>query len=544
MNQEKKSLLGGEAVNSMEASPIYQDDDDYGVKEPSTTFKSRVKEKINKYQSIISIVIMILINFLDYVTFAIVFPSLLYYIQHLGGTEGFYGYCLTAYSLAQAVFAPILGYWANARSFREVMLVSLVLEVVASIFYAIAQEKWTVLACRIVLGIAAGSSAVTKAYLSAVTTTKNRTIVMTLVTAAQTLGFIAGPGFGFFFTLVNIKVSESPFRIEFNEYTLTGWFSGALGVVCCLLTFFFLLEPKKNVLKKKYRKRGMLTEHDKTLLTTKQQAKPAPDTSIVLDDLDDLVDQPDDDKKKKVYIKKKVRRLRRKSKEYIQWIPVLVMIFCWFTSTVSFTIFESLAAAISKDLFGWGVRENSIMWMGTAVTSIISMVFFMGYYPIAGLIKKVTKIPVIPDPLMLILTFCVMLLSLFFFNAWDGTLEEWRYILGAVVLSIGFPANQSLITSIYSKVLDENNQGTWMGYMTTCGAVSRIAAPLIALFIYSNIQFTWVFIIAEMIMVTSIILVIFGYCFIKTHPSQLVHVEESLPSPVLDEDDIEEQLSS
>lgn len=87
-----------------------------------------------------------------------------------------------------------MGWWANRRPVREVLIVSLLLGVGGNILYCWSPNQWVVLAARGIVGMGAGNVGVCRAYAAHATTAKDRTAFMANLSAAQTFGFVVGPG--------------------------------------------------------------------------------------------------------------------------------------------------------------------------------------------------------------------------------------------------------------------------------------------------------------------------------------------------------------
>jgi len=104
----------------------------------------------NKYRK--SVWIMILVNLLDNINFAIVIPSLWPYIQSLRGSKDLYGFCVAAYSLMQFLSAPLYGFLSNYIPYRFIFIFTLSVETVSCILYALAQNPMMILIARLIAG--------------------------------------------------------------------------------------------------------------------------------------------------------------------------------------------------------------------------------------------------------------------------------------------------------------------------------------------------------------------------------------------------------
>lgn len=111
------------------------------------------------------------------------------------------GYVVGANPLAQMLFSPLLGWWANrAGSIRQPLLATLALFTAASAGYSalevlpVAARKHCLLASRFLVGVSTANIAACRSYVSAATRMDERTGAVSMVSLAQVLGFIVGPG--------------------------------------------------------------------------------------------------------------------------------------------------------------------------------------------------------------------------------------------------------------------------------------------------------------------------------------------------------------
>lgn len=142
--------------------------------------------------------IIFLIVFLDLLGFSFVIPLFPEYRDrfHLNATE--VALLNTSYSLAQFLFAPLLGRLSDRVGRRPVLAFSLLGSAVAFALFGAAQTAWLLFAARIVDGVTGGNIATAQAYVADVTTRENRAKGMGMVGAAIGLGFVLGPALGGF----------------------------------------------------------------------------------------------------------------------------------------------------------------------------------------------------------------------------------------------------------------------------------------------------------------------------------------------------------
>eukprot|EP01129_Flabellula_baltica_P009626 TRINITY_DN3957_c0_g1_i2.p1 TRINITY_DN3957_c0_g1~~TRINITY_DN3957_c0_g1_i2.p1 ORF type:complete len:394 (-),score=75.14 TRINITY_DN3957_c0_g1_i2:326-1474(-) len=281
-----------------------------------------------------SIFLMIFINFLSNVVFSIVLPSLPTFIGKLVLNGGYLnGWAVAVNSLGTFIASPIFGLWADKRTFREVMGVSLVVMVAGNIWYAIAGDIYSLLAARFVVGIAAANYAPAGAYLSYASSKKERTTVMSLYSGSTILGFICGPSFSL---LTSLPFFQFTFKIgmytfEFTDYTASGWVSAFFAFIglICIVGF---KEVKKTPERKKQIKASASMRSFRSLTQVSKTSIP---TSAV--------------------------------------IGCLFLTFCY---TTAFTIFETtgpLYTAADPSL-KWNILQNSELFLAISGISLASLI--------------------------------------------------------------------------------------------------------------------------------------------------------------------------
>lgn len=132
---------------------------------------------------------------LDLIGFGMILPLLPFYGQELHATPFQIGLLFSSYSLAQLVFAPLLGRLSDRVGRRPVLLVSLAGSVAAYLLFAAAGSFAVLLLARTLSGIVS-SYAIAQAYVADVSSREDRSKAMGLIGAAFGIGFVLGPSLG------------------------------------------------------------------------------------------------------------------------------------------------------------------------------------------------------------------------------------------------------------------------------------------------------------------------------------------------------------
>lgn len=150
----------------------------------------------------------------------------------------FMGYIVGANPLGQMLFSPLFGYWGNKRnSIRFPLLFSLFLFTISSSIYSSLEifpshAKWWMLGSRFLVGVSSANIAVCRSYLSAATRLSERTGAVSMVSLAQVLGFVVGPGLQAAVTPLGDRgIPLFNTKIHINMYTAAGWLNALMGII-------------------------------------------------------------------------------------------------------------------------------------------------------------------------------------------------------------------------------------------------------------------------------------------------------------------------
>ncbi len=149
-----------------------------------------------------------LLTFVNVLGFSILMPVLPFIVQDYGAPKWVYGLLLTFYSAFQFLGAPYLGAMSDGIGRKPVLIISqagtLLSWIVFSFailvpnvpFLGFALPLWIIAASRILDGITGGNTSVTNAYVSDITSRKEKSYIFGYLGGIAGLGMIVGPGIG------------------------------------------------------------------------------------------------------------------------------------------------------------------------------------------------------------------------------------------------------------------------------------------------------------------------------------------------------------
>ena len=164
-----------------------------------------------------------IIVFIDLLGFGLILPLLPFYADEFGATPFLVGLLTAIYAAAQLVGAPLLGRLSDRFGRRPILLISIFGTFLGFLLFGLAVPVGQKLAAllgmpsnqmvliilfisRALDGFTGGNISVAQAYITDVTTEKDRAKGLGLVGAAFGLGFVFGPAMGGFLSSYGFAV--------------------------------------------------------------------------------------------------------------------------------------------------------------------------------------------------------------------------------------------------------------------------------------------------------------------------------------------------
>ena len=149
-----------------------------------------------------------LLTLVNVLGFSILMPILPFVVEDYGAPEWVFGLLLTLYSAFQFVGAPYLGALSDSAGRKPVLLISQAGTLFSWIVFVIALSLpempiwglmlplWIIILSRVIDGITGGNTAVANAYISDITTRKEKSYIFGYLGGIAGIGMIIGPGVG------------------------------------------------------------------------------------------------------------------------------------------------------------------------------------------------------------------------------------------------------------------------------------------------------------------------------------------------------------
>jgi DHA1 family tetracycline resistance protein-like MFS transporter len=143
--------------------------------------------------------------FFDLLGFGIVIPFLPMYAERLGIGAGAIGLLLSAYSITQFIFAPLLGRLSDRIGRRPIIMLGLFGSSLSYLIYGFTDSFAGLLISRAVHGACAATISTAQAYVADTTEESKRAHAMGMIGAAFGLGFVLGPAVGGLLGTVSLR---------------------------------------------------------------------------------------------------------------------------------------------------------------------------------------------------------------------------------------------------------------------------------------------------------------------------------------------------
>ncbi|NIO44195.1 MAG: MFS transporter [Candidatus Aenigmarchaeota archaeon] len=170
--------------------------------------------------------------------FSLILPFLPFYAQEFNASPLVIGLLLTTFSFFQFLTAPIMGKLSDQYGRKPLLLISQFSTFIGFLILGFANSLWMLFLSRIVDGLFGSNFTIAQAYLSDISSKKERSKAFGISGVAFGFGFLVGPGLGGFL---------SQFSFQLPSFLAAG-----VSLVTLLIIFLFLPETIKRKEKIKF----------------------------------------------------------------------------------------------------------------------------------------------------------------------------------------------------------------------------------------------------------------------------------------------------
>ena len=170
--------------------------------------------------------------FIDMLGFGIIIPVLPIFTKELGAEDYQIGLIAMIYPIMNFFFAPLWGTLSDRYGRRPIILISVFITGLAYLVFAQVNGLVILFFSRMLSGIGSANISVAQAYISDVTSVKERTKSLGFLGAAFGIGFIIGPTIGGY-----LKSISAPGQVDWVGYVAAG-----MSFINLIMAYFMLPE--------------------------------------------------------------------------------------------------------------------------------------------------------------------------------------------------------------------------------------------------------------------------------------------------------------
>ncbi len=174
--------------------------------------------------------------FIDMLGFGIIIPILPIFTKELGAQDYQIGLIAMIYPIMNFFFAPLWGTLSDRYGRRPIILISVFITGLAYLVFAQVSGLAILFFSRMLSGIGSANISVAQAYISDVTSVKERTKSLGFLGAAFGIGFIIGPTIGGY-----LKSISAPGQVDWVGYVAAG-----MSFINLIMAYFMLPESMKE----------------------------------------------------------------------------------------------------------------------------------------------------------------------------------------------------------------------------------------------------------------------------------------------------------
>ena len=427
-------------------------------------------------QFICSFVVIYTLLFFNGCCFTAVAPSVPFYLEFLNAPPTFLGWVVSSYSLGQIFGSPLAGRLSNDLSSKRLLLISSYAGLFSSFLYAVAPGYVYVLLSRLLTGLSAGFELTTElTFIANNTSMSERTAFMASVTACNVLGFIVGPTLSSALAMLDLQI----LGLRIDQYTGPGWLLAAMFFLSLILLQLFFTDQTRLGAEPSCKETGLSDNNrSEKLLSSDNGADRVDDVEATIPQ--DSVYSGGDN-----YIAYEDDGPTQEPPPAL--LLVLILIFVQFSVMCGFSLLETITSPLVEDEFGWTVQDcNLLLTCG----GVFSLTVYLASLVASKRVQDRQQI-------LAALVFC----SFGFLLAVDWSRLDWvptqvlpplpyrtRFLISVGLVYGGFMTGRPILFALYSKLIPQQYQGQYLGWMVAGGSAARTLGPFFAVYFYYEIR--------------------------------------------------------
>ena len=404
----------------------------------------------------------------DITAFGMVIPLTPILARSFGEESLKIGLLISVYSMVQFILAPFWGRLSDSFGRRNILLLGFLGSALAHFYFAFSTDFEDIVISRLLAGFFGGNIVTASAYISDITSLKNRSKNLGLIGMAFGAGFTLGPSLGFLFILLGSQIGASPpFGVHFASMG-----AGFLCVLNFIFSYFFLTESlshKKNLKEFFFQKSPLFKRPSAGRLW---QAFNTPRLGVIL----------------------------------------LMSFTLWF----ALAHIEPVLILLVQDDFSWSKKMaySSFIYIG------LLMVLTQGWIVRRWIPKRGEKVVNSIGLIVMTLGLSLIGISSYFISVESSDFLSFGFMLlflGVTGFSIGYSLSSTCLNGAISLLSPAKQQGGVFGINQSLSSIARIIGPASGGWLYQNLNHQSPFLFAGFL---SLLILLIAVSFRKNFPNK------------------------
>lgn len=424
------------------------------------------------------------------INYAIVIPSLWFYLESFNAPYYFLGLGIAADSIVGLLVSPVVGKICDiTRQVKIIGSVTIFLDIAGSLVYSMPFHVYMPILGRCISGLGSGYVSALYGEVARVTTPDERTRIVTILEGVRLLGITIGPSFNLFLQSFDFYIGS--WRID--KRTAPGFF---MAIIWCLVLVIHLFTVYNLTKEYKDLEEEFHSNDSDGLNDNADDVKKLPsgygDARFSADDDDEDATMPDEVTYLdilKAQSLAKVEGSGEGSSSFCQGLKtafsrreLLVLFLTMYLVYFNQSSFETLAPLIGVELLDFDITQLSLLYVaaGVELVIVIVLVWFVSRY--------------ISDRNLLLSSVAMGTVGVF---AQLGVALTEPHTTGCLIMGlsvlffmlIAAPITSIVGKSILSKITPLEDQGLYQGLLSSTQQLALISGPLMGSAMFVNLTY-------------------------------------------------------
>jgi len=393
--------------------------------------------------------------FLSGVEYAIVLPTVHFYLDSIGAETFYIGFVIGSLSLGAMISAPI--YAAITDHFKKaiyIIRVGMIFSIGGSCLYFLLPQKNIIVLARFIGGVGWGLEGALMGQIGRTFSQDNKTSKFAAVLMMRQFGVLVGPIMIYALPKMAFTAEIGSWTLIVSEYSAAGLLLAVAWTIAWIIMLIFYKDP--------------VAEDDVSYSQI--------DTTAITSVADSLLQIQEVSRSMRNINSNQPQKLEEKKYRYNRQLgvlhePIIVAAFCTFSTYILQSGMETLVSPFTHYFLGWGMKQNAIMYISVGTIAL------SGYLSMQFVSKKLDDRVTLLMGCVILTGVLVTVMGVYPFLTFRA---EWIYpIFGVAILAFCWFLPYVVVSAaaILSKSATKENQSTVQTVRTTGEVLAQVLSP-------------------------------------------------------------------